>query len=271
MKNEDQVRKKRKPRRDDEDGETSEQEDASLNEEDKKKDAPAGDESDKKELPKKDGPAVPMATMMFPMTMMMPMMMPYPQGSVGAGATDEIPKKKKRGRPSKKSLAQQSTPTLNPADQSVPMPMWPFGMPLMPVGFKFPMNPIMVAPQVKGAKDQESTASSLLTKAGTVEEQSALKEGTPISPGHLGKMVVPSTIVVDDMKKKVRSTTGKPRGRPRTRPRPGDIITRPKLMNLAPAVIYDHMNGAHLDKDAKESGAEDDDDEEPHKSGERVV
>ncbi|KAG9412036.1 hypothetical protein AC1031_017669 [Aphanomyces cochlioides] len=236
MKNEDQVRKKRKLRRDDEDGETSEQEDASLNEEDKKKDAPAGDESDKKELPKKDGPAVPMATMMFPMTMMMPMMMPYPQGAVGAGATDEIPKKKKRGRPSKKSLAQQSTPTLNPADQSVPMPMWPFGMPLMP-----------------GAKDQESTASSLLTKAGTVEEQSALKE------------------VVDDMKKKVRSTTGKPRGRPRTRPRPGDIITRPKLMNLAPAVIYDHMNGAHLDKDAKESGAEDDDDEEPHKSGERVV
>ncbi|RHY32573.1 hypothetical protein DYB32_002443 [Aphanomyces invadans] len=182
---------------------------------------------DKKEFPKKDAtgasaPVIPMTAMMFPMTMMMPMMMPFPQGG-GVGLVDEVPKKKKRGRPSKKALAQQSTQSINSADQPLSMPMWPFGMPLMPLGFKFPVNPIMVAPQ-----------------------------------------------------KKSRSTSGKPRGRPRTRPRPGDVISRPKLMNLAPAVMYDHINGnGALEKDPKDS--EDDEDDDPNKGGggllpgERVV
>ncbi|KAF0693551.1 Aste57867_15493 [Aphanomyces stellatus] len=274
MKHDEQLRKKRKLRKpEDEDGDDLEQ-DSPTNEEDKK--LVKLDDADKKELPKKDQPAVPMAAMMFPMTMMMPMMMPFPQGAAGTGAADEVPKKKKRGRPSKKSLAQQATPTINPAEQPLPMPMWPFGMPLMPVGFKFPMNPIMVAPQVKGGKEQDSATAALLSKAGSVEEQNvtsqhALKEGGTISPGNIGKMVVPSAIVVDDLKKKVRSTSGKPRGRPRTRPRPGDLIARPKLMNLAPAVIYDHMNGGSpLDKDHKDS--EEDEDDDPNKGGgERVV
>ncbi|RLO10070.1 hypothetical protein DYB28_011036 [Aphanomyces astaci] len=212
--------------------------------------------ADKKELPKKDtaatAPVIPMTAMMFPMTMMMPMMLPFPQGS-GVGLVDEIPKKKKRGRPSKKSLAQQSTPSINSADQPLSMPMWPFGMPLMPMGFKFPMNPIMVAPQVKNGKDHDGSATASVMKAGSVEDHSSTAN-------------VSREVLADDLKKKVRSTSGKPRGRPRTRPRPGDVISRPKLMNLAPAVLYDHINGGGpLDKDPKEE--EEDEDDDPNKGG----
>ncbi|ETV91701.1 hypothetical protein H310_13770 [Aphanomyces invadans] len=221
---------------------------------------------DKKEFPKKDAtgasaPVIPMTAMMFPMTMMMPMMMPFPQGG-GVGLVDEVPKKKKRGRPSKKALAQQSTQSINSADQPLSMPMWPFGMPLMPLGFKFPVNPIMVAPQVKNSKELDGATTSVV-KAGSVEDHS--------SAGASSKEVL-----VDDLKKKSRSTSGKPRGRPRTRPRPGDVISRPKLMNLAPAVMYDHINGnGALEKDPKDS--EDDEDDDPNKGGggllpgERVV
>ncbi|EQC32070.1 hypothetical protein SDRG_10267 [Saprolegnia diclina VS20] len=238
-----------------------------------------GEESDgrddkKKELKKMDPKekeqlTMPMAAMgmMFPMTMMMPMMLPFAQ----PGATDELPKKKKRGRPSKKMLAaaqQASAIQAQLSDAQLQVPVWPFGMPLLPVGFKFPVNNpstppvVMVAPNGKTKEDA-------LAKSDALEDhdddhhgrRSSITDGS-ISPDDKSKM--PASLA-DELKKKVRNSTGKPRGRPRTRPRPGDMIARPKIINIAPAVNYEPLQG-HIghksdDSDAKaESGDEDHDD-----------
>ncbi|OQR82777.1 hypothetical protein ACHHYP_15556 [Achlya hypogyna] len=247
-----------------------------------------GEESDgrddkKKELKKsldakdKETLTMPMAAMgmMFPMTMMMPMMLPFAQPGTG----DELPKKKKRGRPSKKMLAaaqQASAIQAQLSDAQLQVPVWPFGMPLLPVGFKFPVtNPstppvVMVAPSGKAKED--------LAKADAIEDhddhrRSSITDGS-ISPDDKTKMPVLS----EELKKKVRNSTGKPRGRPRTRPRPGDMIARPKIINIAPAVNYEPLQG-HLghksdDSDAKaDSGDEDHDDHVgglPHSKADEV-
>ncbi|OQR90423.1 hypothetical protein THRCLA_22554 [Thraustotheca clavata] len=226
---------------------------------------PDSDGRDEKKGKKdKEQITMPLTAMMFPMTMMMPMMLPFAQN----GSVDEVPKKKKRGRPSKKMLAAAQQATQLQAqlgDAQLQVPVWPFGMPLLPVGFKFPVNNpttppvVMVAPNAKAKEDMLSKEDGVHDEEHT--RQTSLTDGS-ISPDDKAK--IPA--LVDEYKKKVRNSTGKPRGRPRTRPRPGDLIARPKIINIAPAVNYEPLQG-HMGQKSDESDKAESGDEEDHVGG----
>nr|CCA22594.1 AlNc14C160G7745 [Albugo laibachii Nc14] len=142
---------------------------------------------------------------------------------------EEAPRRK-RGRPSKQDLSQNSG-IKNEPDTIGNKSALGLGMPFMTnfgQSFGFHGNSISSNSDQTCGTDQTSplSTSDLMASFGA--------SGVPVPNNGSGSSKSGS-------KKKIRGT-GRPRGRPRTRPRPGEVVPRAKLAAIAPAnyIMYNY-------------------------------